>query len=157
MSPAPPPTAGAAGISRARLLLHAAAALLPLLALAAALIVLGWRENAVSLLLLAAVVVAPAQLAAAAGWPLLERTQPRRVVAAAFVGLLMAVVTHALFGPAFWLADWLLRGGSGKFELRDVVYVSVTSVMLVGWVSAPATSLVAVFVHRRRRRELGHA
>lgn len=145
------------GVS-ARLLLHAAAALLPLLALGAALVALGLKEDLTSMLLLAAVVVVPAQLAACIGWPLLELTQPRRAVAAAFVGLLMAVLTHALFGPVFGLAGWLLRGGhsGGVSELRDMVAVSLTSAMMVGWASAPATALVAIAVHRRRRRELGH-
>lgn len=160
MNAAQPVPVAAAGFSRARLLLHAAAALLPLLALGAALLALGWKEDLVSVLMLAAVVIAPAQLAAGLGWPLLELTQPRRAVAAAFVGLLMAVLTHALVGPAFALAGWLLRGGgSGGVvsSLPDMVFVSLTSATMVGWVSAPATALVAIAVHRRRRRELGHA
>lgn len=158
MSAAAPVRVAAAGFSRARLLLHGAATLLPLLALGAALFALGLKEDLASTLLLAAVVVVPAQLAACLGWPLLELTQPRRAVAAAFVGLLIAVLTHALFGPVFALAGWLLRGGhsGGISELRDTVAVSLTSVMMVGWVSAPATALVAIAVHRRRRRELGH-
>lgn len=141
------------------MLLHGAAAVLPLLALGASLFALGWKQDLLSALMLGAIVVAPAQLAVCIGWPLLERTQPRRVVAAAFVGLLMGVLTHVLFGPALALGGWVMRGGhdGGAFGFGEMAFVSLTSVSMVGWISLPATALVAIAVHRRRRRELGHA
>lgn len=148
----------ASGASRARLWLHAAALLLPLLALGVVLFALRWKEDLVSLLMLAAVVVVPAQLAAWMGWPLLERIQPRRAAAAAFVGLFMGMITHVLLGPVFALGGWVMRGGrdGGAFGFADMAFVSVTSVFMAGWVSLPLTALVAIAVHRRRRRELGH-
>ncbi len=143
-------------MSASRVVLHLAAAVLPVLA--TAILCRAFRLSASDFLGAAAGAVLAAQSAALLGWPLLVRSQASAWLAPLAIGLAMAVMTHALFGPAFALVIAPTEPtifGPGFFS--KLFEVSIYSAVFVGWASAPLVMAICVLVNRLRRKELHRA
>ena len=147
---------------RARLLLHLAALALPAAAAVGTLAVLTGNEvlspgQLANLLRIVVPCVVAAQIAAALGARWLLRPTGSTWLRPLAIGLGMALSTHILFGPLLALS--LMSGGErldgdvGEWMLG----FSAGSAAFVGWLSAPLTMAVGVFVDRLRRGELARA
>lgn len=139
-----------------RVVLHLAAAILPVLATVA--VCLAFRMSVIDFGGAAVGAVLAAQIAALSGWPLLVRTLGSAWLAPLGIGLLMAVITHVLFGPAFaavvLLTDTTVRSTD---IFSGLIAVSLYAAVFVGWASAPLSMAVCVLVNRLRRKELHRA
>lgn len=142
-------------MSFARVLLHGLAVVLPVVMIGVAFGLGG--GNASEIVPLAAVSVIAAQLAALAGWPLLDSAARRPGLARpVLAGLAMALLTHVLFGVVASLyvlleRDVLAQPGA---LLRSVVFYLLMSLVLAGWATAPALMVLTVGLCRLRREEL---
>lgn len=138
-------------MSVSRVLLYLAAALLPLMAVAT--LVFRDLHDIRTLLQLGAPAVMAAQLATAIGWPLFDSAVRRggwwRTVLA---GIVMAVLTHVLFGPCL-----LLSGGLSGAGLSPVLLASFGSLLVAGAFTVPAVVLLNLVLNRVRRKELDRA
>ena len=140
-------------MSHARVLLHTAAFAAPLVALYGAAAAFDLRLSEVHTM--AGPAVAAAQVAALAGWPLLERYRASAWTAPLLIGLLMAFVTHLLFGPFAIVSQMLFEETPvGDGAISAALLFSYISALVAGIATAPATMAVAVLVHRLRRKEL---
>lgn len=151
-------------MSRARLLLHAAALVFPLLA-AGAMMTTSFFRGAEDFFALAGVAVVAAQLAVLPGWWLLERSARRPGwIRPALAGLVMALLTHLLFGVVMELWSVVRAIGPERVglagiyvRLQSVLFVAGLSCAFVGWATAPAVMLLCVALQRLRRGELAAA
>ncbi|MCQ4166877.1 hypothetical protein [Tahibacter harae] len=142
-------------MSFTRLLLHAAALVLPALVIGIAVGVAG--GNAAEIPPLAGFAMLAAQLAALAGWPLLDSAARRPgLVRPVLAGLFMAVLTHVLFGVLLSLGLSLKHAVLSDLGelLRSMVFFVFLSLMLAGWATAPALMGLAAGLCRLRRGEL---
>ena len=136
----------------ARLLLHVAAFLASTVAVYGAIVAFGLRTPEVAGFIVPAIVAA--QVAALVGWPLLERFHASPWIAPLLVGLLMALVTHLLFGPFALVATQFTEDyPPGADSIPEAFMLSFFSAVIVGAATAPVTMAIAVLVHRLRRRE----
>lgn len=142
-------------MSFARLLLHGLAAVLPVIVIG---IVIGFVDGkAAEMVPLAAVAVFAAQVAALAGWPLLDDAARRPGLARpVLAGLAMALLTHVLFGvvlSSFLLLEHDVLSQPGEL-LRSMVFFVVVSLILAGGATLPLLMGLGVGLCRLRRDEL---
>lgn len=143
-------------MSASRVVLHLAAAVLPVLAAVILCQVFGMSFEDFGGGAIAAVLAA--QVAALVGWPMLERSLASAWLAPLGIGLLMAVVTHVLFGPIFAVLLRLTEKHLGGTEILAVMAgISIYAAAFVGWASAPLIMAICVLVNRLRRKELHRA
>ena len=138
-----------------RVLLHLAAALLPL---AAAALIMRGKSGSTDAIMFMVSAVAAAQLAALLGWPLFDRAARRGGWwRAALSGVVMALLTHALFAPM--VAVWGLFIGARVFRDPEhfgllMLWLSVGSLIMAGAVTVPAVVLLNLALQPLRRKEL---
>lgn len=142
-------------MSFTRLLLHGLAVVLPAMVIG---IAVGFADGkAADMVLLAAVAVFAAQLAALAGWPLLDDAARRPGLARpVLAGLAMALLTHVLFGVVlsfFLLLEHKSLSQPGEL-LRSMVFFVVVSLILAGWATLPLLMGLGVGLCGLRRDEL---
>lgn len=150
----------------ARVVLHLGAGVLPLAVVAVAVLLVFGRgalsaAGATEAGFIGLAAAAAAQIAALAGWPLLDdaarRTGWWRPL---LTGVGMALLTHLLFGPIMQLVGRLHAAASYPSVaglLLGALSLSLVSLLLVGWATAPLVAAFAVFVHRLRSKELARA
>jgi hypothetical protein len=139
-----------------RVVLHLAAAVLPVLATVLVCQAFGMSVKDFGGAAFAAVLAA--QVAALIGWPILVRNPGSAWLAPLATGLLMAVITHLLFGPAFALVILVSQNGAGNTDFFAGLFgLSRYAAAFVGWASAPLVMATCVLVHRLRRKELARA
>jgi hypothetical protein len=139
-----------------RVVLPLAAAVLPVLATVVLCVVFRMSLDDFRGAAIAAVLAA--QIAVLLGWPLLVRSVASAWLAPLGIGLLMAVVTHILFGPMFAALLLGTEKHSAAGEIFSVmVGVSIYAALFVGWASVPLIMALCVLVNRLHRKELHRA
>ena len=140
-------------MSQARVVLHAAAFIAPVVAVYGVIAAFGLHVPEVGGMVVPA--IAAAQIGALTGWPLLERFRASAWGVPLMIGLLMALVTHLVFGPLSVVSQMpFSKTSMGDDAFSAALLFSCLSAVVAGPVSAPATMAIAVFVHRLRSKEL---
>ncbi len=134
-----------------RALLHLAAVVLPA---AAAAVVLRNERPTVEYLLLCSAASGAAQIAVLIGWRLFDSAARRGGLwRAVLAGVVMAVLTHLLFGPAMALC-WAVAGQFPPDFVPFVLLLSFGSLIVMGVATVPAVVIVNLLLNRLRRKEL---
>lgn len=151
-------------MSRARLHLHLAALLAPLAVAAAWCLLMSVSSGGFSarqFLVFGGIGVLSAQTAALLCWRALDR-RARAGDGAWIVGLVMATITHLLFGIfgdallIFAAGGWARAIGEGGVTsfITQIAFFTLMSVFALGALTFPVTALLANWIGAVRRREL---
>lgn len=134
-------------MSVSRVLLHLAAVVLPM---AVAAFLVGELHDLPGFMQFGAPAVMAAQLATVMGWPLFDSAARRGGWwRPALAGIVMAMLTHLLFGPCL-----MLFGGTSGGGLSLMLLASLGSLLVAGVFTVPAVVLLNLILNRVRRKEL---